>query len=190
MFSRKKAPFVSGGKIQNVLGPNTICHGVIKSEGNVRVEGIFDGSIETAGNVIIGASAQVLGDIAGRAVQVWGIVKGDVTARDRLEILAGGQVWGDVRAGALSIEGGGLLHGKSMVTAEGTEPLMIEPSATMIPATGTAWLLGMADKSAPASALGESGHAPPLKLMHSAVVRAAADAAMARVLWGREGKEE
>ncbi len=116
MFGKKKAPYVAGGKIDNSLGPNTSCHGTIKSDGNLRLDGLFEGHIETAGNVIIGTSAQVRADVVAHAVQVWGTVYGNITAQGRLEILPGGQVYGDVHTNSLTIDGGGILRGQCFVT--------------------------------------------------------------------------
>jgi len=106
---------VAGGKIENVLGVNTTLTGHLKSDGNVRIDGVFVGKIETAGNVILGEHSKVEADITANAVQVWGAVKGNITASSRLEILSTGRVWGDIMVASLLIDEGGIFRGQSLM---------------------------------------------------------------------------
>lgn len=106
---------VAGGKIENVLGVNTTLTGHLKSDGNVRIDGVFVGKIETAGNVILGEHSKVEADIIANAVQVWGAVKGNITASSRLEILSTGRVWGDIMVASLLIDEGGTFRGQSLM---------------------------------------------------------------------------
>jgi cytoskeletal protein CcmA (bactofilin family) len=117
LFGKDKGPVVVGpGKIENVFGASTRFEGNLTSDGNIRVDGVFEGSIETAGNVIIGEQARVM---------VWGAVKGNITALGRLEILSSGRVWGDIKVAALLIDEGGVLRGQCIMQGE-NEPLLIE----------------------------------------------------------------
>jgi cytoskeletal protein CcmA (bactofilin family) len=125
LFSKEKAPVVGPSKIENVFGPSTRFDGRLTSDGNIRVDGVFEGTIETAGNVIIGEQARVLANIVANGVQVWGSVKGNVTAAGRLEILSTGRVWGDIKVAALLIDEGGILRGQCVMQGE-TEPRTIE----------------------------------------------------------------
>lgn len=126
-FLRKERTFVPfSGKIENIIGPKTSFRGHLKAEGNVRVDGYFEGSIETDGNVIVGEAAKVLADITASNVQVWGAVKGNVTAAGRLEILPSGRVWGDIKVTSLLIDEGGLFRGKSVMAGQEQEPPLLE----------------------------------------------------------------
>jgi cytoskeletal protein CcmA (bactofilin family) len=142
LFKKDKLPPVTSGKIENMLGENTSVTGTIKSDGNIRLDGVFQGRIETAGNVIIGASAKILADIVANSVQVWGAVRGDIKAQGRLEILPSGRVWGDVQVASLLIDEGGLFRGQCMMGGESLEPLVLpelpaEPSSEVGPAEST-----------------------------------------------------
>ena len=125
LFKRTRLTTVSGGKIDNVLGANTSYNGLIKSDGNIRIDGVFQGRIETAGNVIVGQTAKVLADIHANTVQVWGAVRGDIIAQGRLEILPSGRVWGDVRVASLLIDEGGLFRGQCVMGSDDVAPLML-----------------------------------------------------------------
>ncbi len=128
MFRKTQTPAVLGGKIDNLLGPNTSFNGTLKLDGNLRIDGICQGRIETAGNVIVGPSAKVLADIVANTVQVWGAVRGNITAQGRLEILPTGRVWGDIRATSLLIDEGGVFRGQCLMATDKVEPLTLLPA--------------------------------------------------------------
>jgi cytoskeletal protein CcmA (bactofilin family) len=128
LFRKERLPSVSG-KIENVLGANTSFSGTIQSDENIRIDGVYQGHIETAGNVIVGPSAKVLADIVANAVQVWGAVKGNITAQGRLEILPAGRIWGDIRVGSLLIDEGGVFRGQCVMGGEQVEPLLLPDMA-------------------------------------------------------------
>jgi cytoskeletal protein CcmA (bactofilin family) len=162
LFKKNEGPAVVGGKIDNVLGPNTSFHGHIKSDGNVRIDGVLEGSIETAGNVIIGPSARVMADIIANAVQVWGAVRGNVTAQSRLEILPSGRVWGDIRVASLLIDEGGVFRGQCTMAGDDIEALTLPVPARAALSEDKDWSL------------------PSLQDMREAVAESAADLALAR----------
>ncbi len=136
MFKKNRTPGMVGGKMETILGPNTTYQGILRSDGNIRIDGVYEeGRIETAGNVIIGPSAKVLADIVADSIQVWGAVRGDITARGRLEILSGGRVWGDVRVASLLIDEGGVFQGQVVMAGEELEPLALSPREVVGPPT-------------------------------------------------------
>jgi cytoskeletal protein CcmA (bactofilin family) len=133
VFKRDRAVVAFTGKIENIIGPTASFQGHLKAQGNVRVDGYFEGSIETSGNVIVGESGKAMADITADNVQVWGAVKGNVTAEGRLEILPSGRVWGDIKVASLLIDEGGLFRGKSIMAADEPEPFLLEgPEATTV----------------------------------------------------------
>ena len=125
MLGKTEPEIIAGGRIQNLLGPNTSFQGTIKSDENLRIDGVYEGRIETAGNVIVGPSAKVLAEVIADTVQVWGVVRGTIIARGRLEILPSGRVWGDVRVASLLIDEGGVYHGQCTMGEETLEPLAL-----------------------------------------------------------------
>lgn len=99
--------------LETVIGASANLRGTLQSDGGVRVEGVFEGLIETAGNVVVGPAARVVADITARNVTVAGAVKGNIDATGRLEILSSGAVYGDVQVEAVMIDEGGQFHGVS-----------------------------------------------------------------------------
>lgn len=128
MAWRKKTttPPVTGGKIENLLGANSSFEGTLRSDGNIRIDGVFSGRIETAGNVLLGPSARVMADIVANVVQVWGSIQGNIKTHGRLEILSNGRVWGDIDVGALLIDEGGMFRGQCLMAGESVESFSLD----------------------------------------------------------------
>ncbi|NWJ95712.1 MAG: polymer-forming cytoskeletal protein [Chloroflexi bacterium] len=108
-------------KIETTIGSTASLQGVLKAEGTIRIDGAFEGEIETAANVIIGRTGKVLANIHARNVLVAGRVKGNINALERLEILKDGGVKGDIDAGTLYLEEGAIFHGQSRMRSDETD---------------------------------------------------------------------
>jgi cytoskeletal protein CcmA (bactofilin family) len=96
--------------IDTTISENTSICGELKCDGNLRIEGLVEGTIECAGNVIIGVKATVRADIRARNVSVQGVVEGGIDG-DRVEVLTGGRVEGDVTVVDLLLDEGGVVRG-------------------------------------------------------------------------------
>ena len=80
MFGREKKPegqplsasprAVPSPGLETTIGPNAHFKGEIVSEGGVRVEGIFEGNIETTGNLVIAESAKVIADVKANNISI------------------------------------------------------------------------------------------------------------------------
>ncbi len=117
-------------RIENIIGPTASFSGDLKCDGGVRIDGVFRGSVETMGNVIVGEAAKVVADITGRNISVAGAVRGNIKATGRLEILSTGQVWGDISVESFLIDEGGFFSGLSTMRGEMEPLLMEEPPKT------------------------------------------------------------
>jgi cytoskeletal protein CcmA (bactofilin family) len=117
-------PPAAGSKIETVIGPNCHLQGTLQCDGGVRIDGVFQGNIDTTGNVIVGESAKVIADIKANNVSVGGAVKGNITG-NRVEVLETGRVWGDLKVNGLLLNEGAYLRGQTMMHTD-LEPPMIE----------------------------------------------------------------
>jgi cytoskeletal protein CcmA (bactofilin family) len=132
---REAIPAAPGeGRPETVVGSTTSIEGaVIKSDGNIRLDGSVEGQVEAAGTVIVGKTGRVMASIHARQVFVAGAVKGDVEAPGGLEITSTGKVFGNITVGSLQIEQGGIFRGQSFMGGEGVqEPLLLEAPAPPI----------------------------------------------------------
>lgn len=116
-------------EIETVLGPNTNIQGDIRSSGGVRIDGDFGGTLDIAGNLVIGEKAQVVATITANNVQIQGTVQGSVTAK-RLEILDTGKLWGDIQVDSFVLDDGGFYRGQSKMQGDTEPPLLEAPRPT------------------------------------------------------------
>ena len=79
---------------------------------NLRINGKFDGTLETKGNLTVGATAVVTADVIGDNIIIGGRVKGRITAKERLTILPSAIVEGDIFPAKLNVAEGAILEGR------------------------------------------------------------------------------
>jgi cytoskeletal protein CcmA (bactofilin family) len=63
---------------------------------NLQINGRFEGTLDTKGNLSIGEKAEVKATIRGEAITIAGTVNGDVTASSRVELLPSARVVGRI----------------------------------------------------------------------------------------------
>jgi len=80
---------------------------------NLRINGKFDGTLETKGTLTIGETGDVTAHIIGEDVVIAGKVRGDILAKKRLTIQASAVVEGKIRTAKLIVVEGGDGAGKS-----------------------------------------------------------------------------
>jgi len=120
MIGRKRKETVPD-TIETLIGPTANFVGDLKSDGGVRIEGVLEGSLETAGNLAIEGKARVLGDVIAHNVSIAGTMKGNITA-NRVEVLSTGKVWGDISVSSFLLDDGGFIQGHIDMQGEGPKP--------------------------------------------------------------------
>ena len=130
MFAREKktikAPTATPTPmIETTIGPNTHFRGDIQSDGGVKIDGIFEGSIDVTGNLVIGEGAKVIAEVKANNISISGAIKGNI-AGNRVEILETGRMWGDLTINSLLLNEGAYLRGQTTMHGD-IEPPMIEP---------------------------------------------------------------
>ncbi|MFA5149510.1 MAG: polymer-forming cytoskeletal protein [Candidatus Omnitrophota bacterium] len=85
---------------------------IFKDAVNLRINGKFEGNLETKGNLTVGPTAVVFADIIGDNVIIGGRVKGRITAKERLTILPSAIVEGDIYPAKLNVAEGAILEGR------------------------------------------------------------------------------
>ena len=104
---------VNMNDIETVIGRSTSIKGQVSGDGNLRVDGHIDGGLFVGGDVVIGETGVVLGDIKAANLIVSGSVTGNVTVEGNLSIRESGQLVGDVKVKTLNIDDGGVFKGHS-----------------------------------------------------------------------------
>jgi cytoskeletal protein CcmA (bactofilin family) len=109
---------------ETVLGTNCALEGTLRSNGNVRLDGVFTGTLEISGNILVGETAKITADINARNISIAGAVRGNVNGK-KVQLLRTGRIWGDIRATALTTEEGAFIDGK--ITMVSQEAVSIPP---------------------------------------------------------------
>jgi cytoskeletal protein CcmA (bactofilin family) len=109
---------------------------LIQSDGGVRIDGVFEGTIDITGNLVIGESAKVIAEINANNVSIAGAVKGDITG-NRVEILDTGRVWGDLRINTLLLNEGAYLRGQTIMHGDIEFPMIEAPRTAAAAPIGT-----------------------------------------------------
>ena len=78
---------------------------------NLRINGEFEGKLQTKGKLTIGERAVVTADIIGESIVVAGRVNGNIKADKILKLIPPAYVVGDIKAPTLNIEEGAIFEG-------------------------------------------------------------------------------
>jgi len=99
-------------KANTLIGPGTELKGVLKDKESVRIDGRFEGEIETEGTIVIGEDATVNANIKAAEVVISGKVVGDIECDGKVEISSTGSLEGKVKASDLTIAEGAFFNGE------------------------------------------------------------------------------
>ena len=114
---------------ETVLGANSTLEGTLRSSANIRLDGVFTGTLEITGNVLVGETAKITADINARNISIAGAVRGNISGK-KVQLLRTGRIWGDIRAAALTTEEGAFIDGKiTMAPPEGAKRPSDEPAS-------------------------------------------------------------
>ena len=101
-------------------------NGTLRSSADIRVEGAFDGEIETEQTLHVAPAAKVDATVRATSIVVAGHLTGNIECRERLEVLPSGHISGQIQAGAIIVQEGAFLGGqlrmKSQETADEGDP--------------------------------------------------------------------
>jgi cytoskeletal protein CcmA (bactofilin family) len=116
-FSSKKK-HVESTRIGTIIGQGSKLEGKITVSGTIRIDGTHIGDIYTDGDVIIGETGFISGNIYSDNVSITGRVEGNVRCKGLLEILFKGILIGDIEAGKISISDGSAFSGKCQMISD------------------------------------------------------------------------
>ncbi len=107
------------------ISVGTIIKGEIASSSDIRIDGTFEGKIQSNGRVVIGESASVKGDVICENLDLWGKVDGNVFVKDTLSLKQGCSVDGNVHIRRFCVELGSTFNGNcKMITEDEFEKLI------------------------------------------------------------------
>ena len=85
---------------------------------NLRINGSFEGKLETKGSLTIGENAKVRANIAGDRIVIAGKVKGDIIAKKMLVLMPTAVLTGNISTPKLNIVEGAVFQGRCQMLEE------------------------------------------------------------------------
>lgn len=118
MFNRgNKSEILNTEKVDTLIGLSTTIDGTIRAAGTLRINGNVTGEIIITGNVIIGDSSTIHGNIKAENVYIAGTVNGNITATGQLQMTSTAKVIGDVDVKNIIIDEGAVFDGHCKAVA-------------------------------------------------------------------------
>lgn len=100
------------------ISAGTVIKGEILSPGDIRIDGSFDGKLQSKGRVVVGETAVIKGDIFCDNIDLWGKVEGNLYVKDTLALKEGCTVNGNLHIKKLSVELGAVFNGNCKTISE------------------------------------------------------------------------
>jgi cytoskeletal protein CcmA (bactofilin family) len=115
-------------KITTTLGKSTAFNGTMRFTQSLKIDGNFEGKIESSGFLYVEEGAVVRADIKVGSIVIGGVIHGNIEATENLEMLSTGQVFGNIRTKKLRIADGVVFEGKcEMIKDPETVDIFSEP---------------------------------------------------------------
>ena len=92
----------------NSLVKGTIIEGTIKSESDIRIDGIIKGSLNCKAKVIIGPSGSIEGEVKCENAVIEGKFDGNLTVAELLNVRETARITGDVKTNKLIVQSGAM----------------------------------------------------------------------------------
>lgn len=96
---------------ETIVSSSMRIEGELKSQGNIKIDGIISGQVHTSQDLLIGPNAQIDADLIAINATIAGVVKGNITVKGSLVILETGKVIGNVSCASLGIREGAYFSG-------------------------------------------------------------------------------
>lgn len=102
----------------NRIVEGTTFEGNIRSDSNIRIDGVFNGDLTTSGRLVIGTNGKLKGNVACADCEVEGKIEGQLQAKGKVSLKATARVEGEVFYGQLAIESGAELSGTCYINTK------------------------------------------------------------------------
>lgn len=116
-------------KVQTIIGEGTEIKGSINSNGVMRIDGVLEGTVEHAGQLVIGPKGRLVANVQAGSMAIAGEVRGDLKVTEKLELLSTARVFGDVTCGQLVVHPGAIFQGQSRMQDSDNPGLIAANSA-------------------------------------------------------------
>ncbi len=103
---------------ETVIGADACFKGELSFDGSLRVDGKFEGKLNTKGNLALSKGAALAGEVHVGGAVIDGTFKGNLSASDKVELTATATIQGDIRAPRLVVAEGATLIGNVAISPD------------------------------------------------------------------------
>jgi len=107
------------GDLNGFLDSGSHLEGELRFDASFRVDGKLTGKVDSEGDLIVGESGEIDGELKVGQIFVSGTVRGTIHAKRRIHIAPSGKVFAEIDTPALIIEGGATFEGRCAMSREG-----------------------------------------------------------------------
>jgi cytoskeletal protein CcmA (bactofilin family) len=114
--------FKSDGRqsdLNGFLDSGSHLQGELRFDASFRVDGKLSGKVESSGDLIVGESGEIDGELEVGQIFISGTVRGIIRAKRRVQIAPNGKVFAEIDTPALVIEDGATFEGRCAMSREG-----------------------------------------------------------------------
>lgn len=98
--------------IKTILGKGCVVGGDFSCETAARIDGTVEGNVKINGQLIVGATGVIHGDVEAASVVIGGQIIGNVVAPERAELISTAKLIGDLKTGAIVVDENAIFQGK------------------------------------------------------------------------------
>lgn len=123
----------NNNNVINLVGSGTEITGDIVSSGDIRIDGIINGNLQTKGKVVIGETGKAKGEVNCKNADISGKIEGKIIVTELLSLKPSALIVGDIVSGKLAIEPGARFTGNCNMTGPDIRLTAEEPKKTFEP---------------------------------------------------------
>jgi cytoskeletal protein CcmA (bactofilin family) len=101
----------NGKGLLNIIGTGSVFEGTINVPHSIRIDGRFNGKIQTAEALTVGESGVIEAEIKAQNAFIFGKIIGNMYIEERVELHTTAIVVGDLHAKELVVKEGAVYHG-------------------------------------------------------------------------------
>ena len=100
------------------VSASTEIKGSLVSQSDIRIDGVFEGDLITAGKLVLGEGAAIRGNVMCANADIWGKMEGDLTGGDTVTFKEKSSFEGQLKTIRICIEMGAVFSGACQIINE------------------------------------------------------------------------
>lgn len=110
MFKKNTNKMARNNEVENpainIIRKGTDIKGDVTCTGDIRIDGVLSGTLNSQGKVVVGESGIIEGEVICKNADISGKIKANIIVKELLQLKATANISGDINTNKLSIEPG------------------------------------------------------------------------------------